>query len=70
MRKDENGEPCPETLGEYRDYVSRLMGEDNKAVEFLDNLIVKSGREEKVIASDSQMRNILYPMMIERINGK
>ena len=36
MRKDEQGNDCPATLGEYRDMVVAIAGEDNKAVWFLD----------------------------------
>lgn len=64
MRKDENNEDCPETLGEYRDLCAAL-NRDSEAVVFLDKKIAESpnGREEKVIAADSQMRHLLFPMI-------
>lgn len=64
MRKDEKGNRCPETLGEYRDLCEALGGEDCAAVEFLDNKIKDQGRDEKVMQPDSQMRAILMPMII------
>lgn len=66
MRKDENGQACPATLGEYRDMCLALTGEDSKAVKFLDEKIKEQGRDEKVIAADSQMRMVLMPMLLER----
>lgn len=67
MRTDEQGEQCPETLGEYRDLCAALGGEDCKAVAFLDEKVAGSlnGRDEKVIAPDSQMRSLLFPMLLE-----
>lgn len=67
MRTDEQGEPCPETLGEYRDLCAALSWEGSKAVAFLDEKIADSpnGRDEKVIAPDSQMRFLLFPMLLE-----
>lgn len=68
MRKDENGNSCPETLGEYRKLVSAIVGESNKAVEFLDKKIAESphGENERIIVADHQMRLILFPMMAEQ----
>jgi hypothetical protein len=66
MRTDEKGNECPETLGEYRDLVYSLVRDDkNGAVKFLDNKIEESpnGREEVVLAADSQMRYLLFNMM-------
>jgi len=67
MRTDEDGNECPETLGEYRDLCAAIGGESNKAVAFLDKKIAEStnGRDETVIAPDSQMRMLLMPMMLE-----
>jgi len=67
MRKDENGQPCPSTLGEYRDICAALSPyrEKCKAVKFLDEKIAKDGRDEEVLAVDSQMRMLLMPMIIE-----
>lgn len=64
MRKDEEGNDCPATLGEYRDMVVAIAGEDNKAVWFLDQKIKEQGRDEIVIAPDLQMRMVLLPMML------
>lgn len=64
MRTDETGAPCPATLGEYRDLVFALMRDTyNPAVMFLDERIAKQGRDELVLAPDSQMRAILMPLM-------
>lgn len=66
MRTDEDGNECPGTLGEYRDLCAAIGGEKNKAVEFLDKKIAESkvGRDDEVIAPDSQMRALLMPMML------
>jgi hypothetical protein len=66
MRKDEAGNECPATLGEYRDICAAFGGEDCKAVKFLDAKIAEQGRDELVIAPDSQMRMLLMPMLVER----
>jgi len=65
MRTDEAGRSCPETLGEYRDLCAALGGESCRAVRFLDRKIAEQGRDEKVIADDSQMRMLLYPMLTQ-----
>lgn len=65
MRRDEDGNECPATLGEYRRICAALMGEDNAAVEFLDAKIAEDGENEVVIAPDSQMRMLLMPMMLQ-----
>ncbi len=64
MRRDEEGNECPETLGEYRDFCVALGGEDCRAVKFLDGKIAEQGREEIVVAADSQMRMLLMPMLL------
>lgn len=66
MRKDEDGNPCPGTLGEYRKMVAMLVGEDNKAVQFLTEKIAEQGEDEEVLAPDSQMRELLFPMMVQK----
>jgi hypothetical protein len=64
MRKDEGGFPCPSTLGEYRDMIVKIAGEDNDAVRFLDARIAGNplGRDTIVLQEDSQMRALLLPM--------
>jgi len=71
MRTDENGKPCPGTLGEYRDLCAALGGEDCKAVEFLDEKIAENpkGREDVVIQADSQMRFLLFPMIVQKVEA-
>lgn len=68
MRTDEEGNQCPATLGEYRDLCAAIGGEESKAVQFLDKKIQESGngRNEEVIAPDSQMRNLLMGMILEK----
>lgn len=61
----ENGEECPETLGEYRDICASFGGEDCAAVEVLDAHIANSGRDDVVIKSDAEMRALLMPMLIQ-----
>lgn len=71
MRTDEAGNSCPETLGEYRDLVMALCGdENNPAVKFLDRKIADQGRDEKVMAPDGQMRMILIPLMMGDLPGE
>ena len=71
MRQDEAGNPCPATLGEYRDLVMALCcDESNPAVKFLDRKIADQGRDEMVAAPDSQMRMILLPMMTGALPGE
>ena len=67
MRKDEEGNECPETLGEYRDLISAMVGEDNRAIQFLDDRIAASadGRSAVVILPDSAMRALLFPLLLE-----
>lgn len=70
MRTDEYGQSCPATLGEYRDICSTLGGNECDAVKYLDNKIAESphGRDELVLADDSQMRMLLFPMITRRSN--
>ena len=45
-----------ETLGDYRDFVFTVTGDENsKAVRFFDEKIAKQGRDERVLAAESQM---------------
>jgi hypothetical protein len=64
MRTDEHGNECPATLGEYRDLAATGLP-NNEAVRWLDNKIKVSpgGRDERVLAPDSQMREFLMRMM-------
>lgn len=68
MRTDEQGNPCPATLGEYRDLCAVLGVENNAAVALLDKMIAKSpqGRDEELIVDDSQMRAVLMPMLLQK----
>lgn len=72
MRTDENGNKCPETLGEYRDLCAALGGEDNAAVAFLDEKIEGDSerRNAVVMQPDSQMRALLMPMIIHPADNK
>jgi len=67
MRKDEQGNPCPKTLGEYYALCATLGGVDCPACTFLKEKIdsSKNGRDEVVIADDSQMRTLLFPMLVK-----
>lgn len=67
MRKDERGNECPSTLGEYRKVCSTIGGETCEAVRFLDEKIAESpnGENEEVVAQDSQMRALLMPMLVQ-----
>jgi hypothetical protein len=65
MRTDENGKPCPATLREYRDYCQVFGGPDNPAVKWLEAKAAKDrdGLDAVVLAPDSQMRALLFPML-------
>lgn len=67
MRKDEEGNPCPSTLGEYRDLCEAMGLTNNAAVAFLDKKIKENskGRDAEVIAADFQVRFLLMPMLIQ-----
>lgn len=69
MRCDENGDPCPETLGEYRELCVALGVPNNEATAFLDYKIAISpkGEDEVVLAQDSQMRFLLFPMLLKTV---
>lgn len=70
MRLDEDGNEVPETLGEYRDYCASIAPiKDNAAVEMLDKKIKEQGRDEKVMVADSQMRGLLFPLMLRPAAG-
>ena len=65
MRKDENGDPCPGTLFEYLKFCQAIGGPDCKAVKFLESKIAENeGKDDEVIAADSQMRMLLMPMLL------
>src|SRR4051812_16438027 len=64
MRTDENGQPCPATLGEYRDLCAAIGGEDCPAVQLLDEHISRQGRDAEAIQPDSQMRALLMPLLV------
>jgi hypothetical protein len=65
MRKDEEGNECPATLGEYRDLCAAIGGKQCRAVKFLDERIEREGRDTEVIQPDSQMRMLLMPMLVQ-----
>jgi hypothetical protein len=66
MRKDENGNECPGTLFEYRDLCKAVGGPNCKAVKLLEEKIAANGgKDDKVIAADSQMRMLLMPLLLQ-----
>jgi hypothetical protein len=70
MRTDEQGQPCPATLGEYRDLVFALVRDvENPAVKMLDEKITGQGRDELVLVSDYQMRVVLFELMRQGLAG-
>jgi hypothetical protein len=66
MRTDEEGNPCPGTLGEYLQMCEALGVDGNKAVQFLQKKIEEQGKDMEVIAPDSQMRMLLMPMLSQK----
>jgi len=69
MRTDEAGNSAPATLGEYFDLCEALEGGRGSggaaACRLLKEKIGGSpgGRDEEVIASDSQVRQLLMPLL-------
>ena len=67
MRLDETGQKCPETLGEYYNLTKGIFGEDigKRALDFFKAKIDESpnGKEEKVIAGDSQMWGLIFALI-------
>ena len=53
------------TLGDYRDLFAIIAGEDSRPVKFLDNKINEQGRDETVLADESQMLYLLTSMLKE-----
>jgi hypothetical protein len=53
------------TLGVYRDYCNALFGPESKATKFFDVKIAESpnGRDEEVIADESQMMHLIMHQM-------
>ena len=65
-RKD----PDYRTLGEYRDFCVAISDEDNLAVKFFDDKIKLQGRDEPVIAAESQMLALIASLIKqEKTNG-
>jgi hypothetical protein len=65
MRLDEAGNNCPSTLGEYWDLCHALVLDADKShtLKWLNEKIAIQGRDQPVIAPDSQMRAILFPLL-------
>lgn len=70
MRYDEAGNPCPGTLGEYRDAIAAIVGVTNKAIWLLDQQIAEQGRDTVVIASDERMCAALVPLAFDPVPGE
>ncbi len=64
MRHDDFGNPCPATLGEYRDLYAG-HSPNSEAVAFLDEKIAtcRGGRDAEVTGSHGNMRALLMPML-------
>jgi hypothetical protein len=43
------------TLGDYREFCAIMFGDDSPATRFFDRKIATQGRDEKVVADESQM---------------
>lgn len=63
MKRDEKGNECPGTLGEYRKICATLspFGTNCKAVSILDEMILNQsdGEASEVLTSDLNMREVL-----------
>ena len=66
MKKLSTGDDS--TLGNYRKLTVLVFGENNKAVEYLDELIAKSpkGENEEVLADENQMVHVLGRMILNK----
>jgi len=53
----------PKTLGEWRDFCVAIADEDSPAVKFFDAKIKAQGRDEPVIADESQMLQLIGSML-------
>jgi len=65
MRKDTNGDLCPETWGEYLDLCEGFMP-DSAASELLRAVIKDEGADAKSPVDDQSMRLILMPLLIKK----
>jgi len=63
MRKDLEGNECPETLGEYLKMCKSIGGEDCRAVKMLEEQIEEENEDSVVVVSDEKMRQILMPLL-------
>lgn len=73
MRRDEAGNPCPATLGEYRALFVEIWGEKSDAVKFIDGRVretafkqavsLQRAAEALVPNSDLEMRVIALQIM-------
>jgi len=69
MRRDEQGNEVPHTLGEYLKLVS-MLAPTSKAADLLREKIKEHGEDKECAASDYTMRQILIPLMsIDSDNG-
>jgi hypothetical protein len=51
------------TLGEYRDFCVAISGDDSRATKFFDNKIKLQGRDERVIADETQMLMLIGSLL-------
>lgn len=66
MRIDEEGQPCPATLIEYRDMCRAIGGPECAAVQLLEKKIQENGgKDDTIIVPDSQMRLLLMPLLMQ-----
>ena len=60
MKKLSTGDDA--TLGNYRKLIAAMLGNDNKAIKFLDDKIAEQGVNAEVIQDESQMLYLLMMM--------
>lgn len=65
MRKDEEGNECPETLGEYH-AICKALSPGSVAVAFLEKKIEEQGADMMVFLPDAQVRGALMPLLLEK----
>jgi len=53
----------PKTLGEWRDFCAIIADEDSQAVKFFDDKIKAQGRDEPVLADETQMLMLIGSML-------
>ena len=55
--------PTLKTLGDYRDFCVMISDENSAAVKFFDDKIAEQGRDQRVLAPESQMMMLIGSLL-------